>query len=414
MEPITQEEPVTTLPPAGCPAHNRRDDHDFDPQGPETFDSAHAQFRELRSKCPVARSQEFGGFWAVLGYPELLEVITDIDRFTTSKQNAIPKFAFTGVRPPLHLDPPEHMAYRRVINKFFTPPKMRAMEPRVRSGVRELLDPLVARGEANMALEYAQKLPAHVFADFFNLTVELSTEIKQVSGTYVDAIQVLDHETVKRLSGRLYEIAQLIIDERADGSYSPEEDLTAALIATEYEGGPLPDAMVLGCVRQLIVTGMVAPSVFIGNMFVHLARDPELQEFLRANPAKIPAAVEEFLRLYNPYRGMARTARQDTVVGGQEILQDDPIALVYTAANRDPRVFEDPDTFILDRDNIKDHISFGRGTHSCPGAPLARIMLIATLEEALSRAEFRLTGDPGMAKWAEWGTNFVPLEFIAL
>ncbi|WP_345600422.1 hypothetical protein, partial [Thermocatellispora tengchongensis] len=189
-----------------------------------------------------------------------LEVITDIDRFTTSKQNAIPKFAFTGVRPPLHLDPPEHMAYRRVINKFFTPPKMRAMEPRVRRSVRELLDPLVARGEANMALEYAQKLPAHVFADFFNLTVDLSTEIKQVSGTYVDAIQVLDHETVKKLSGRLYEIAQLIIDERADGSYSPEEDLTAALIATEYDGGPLPDAMVLGCVRQLIVTGMVMGS----------------------------------------------------------------------------------------------------------------------------------------------------------
>lgn len=400
--------------PESPAVRSRRADHDFDPQTPETFDSAHRQFRELRARCPVARSQEFGGFWAMLGYPELLEVITDISRFTTTKQNAIPAFAFTGVRPPLHLDPPEHMAYRRVINQFFTPPKMRAIEPKVRRCSTELLDPLIAAGEVDIALEYSQKLPAHVFAEFFNLSVELSSEIKRVSGTYVDAIQILDHDTVRGLSRELYRIAQEIIDERLNGTFSPEEDLTAALLATTYEGEPLPAAMVLGCVRQLIVTGMVAPSVFIGNMFVHLGRDQELQQFLRAHPDKIPAAVEEFLRLYNPYRGMARTARHDTVVGGQEIREDDPIALVYTAANRDPRVFDRPDEFVLDRPNIKDHISFGRGTHSCPGAPLARIMLSVTLEEALSRAEFSLTGSPGMAKWAEWGTRSVPLEFIGL
>jgi cytochrome P450 len=395
-------------------SHSRRDDHDFDPQVPETFDTAHTQFRELRNRCPVARSQEFGGFWAMLGYPELLEVITDISRFTTTKQNAIPSFAFTGVRPPLHLDPPEHMAYRRIINQFFTPPKMRAIEPKVRRCSTELLEPLVHKGKVDVALEYSQKLPAHVFAEFFNLSVELSSDIKRISGTYVDAIQVLDHDTVRRLSRELYDVAQAIIDDRTSGCYSPDEDLTAALLVGTHDGEPLPPPMILGCVRQLIVTGMVAPSVFIGNMFVHLGRDSELQSFLRANPDKIPSAVEEFLRLYNPYRGMARTARDTTTVGGQEILKDDPIALVYTAANRDPRVFERPDEFILDRSNIKDHISFGRGTHSCPGAPLARIMLTVTLEEALSRAEFLLTDSPGMAMWAEWGTRSVPLEFIGL
>lgn len=350
----------------------------------------------------------------MLGYPELLEVITGIDRFTTSRQNAVPSFAFTGVRPPLHLDPPEHLAYRRVINRYFTPTKMRAMEPKVRRCSQQLLEPLISQGETDIALQYAQKLPAHVFAEFFNLSVELSTEIKEVSGTYVDAIQVLDHDTVRSLSGRLYEIAQKIIDDRASGEYSVEDDLTAGLLHAEYEGQPLPDDMVLGCVRQLIVTGMVAPSVFIGNMFVHLGRDEDLQSQLRRRAEDIPAAVEEFLRLYNPYRGMARTARFDTSVGGQEIRQHDPIALVYTAANRDPRVFDDPDAFVLNRPNISDHISFGRGTHSCPGAPLARIMMRVTLEEALSRSEFRLTGSPGMAMWAEWGTNSVPLEFIAI
>lgn len=392
----------------------RRADHDFDPVDPhETFTSAHAEFAELRRGCPVARSQEYGGFWALLGYDEVLSVITDIEHFTTSKQNAIPKFAFTGVRPPLHLDPPEHMAYRRVINRFFTPPKMRAIAPRVRESAIELLDPLIDRGWADVCTAYAHKFPAHVFAHFFHLSVETSELIKQVSGTYVDAIQVLDHEVVRSLSGRLYEIAQSIIDDRIAVPRDPEEDLVAGLLAARYEGAPLPDAMVLGCVRQLIVTGMVAPSVFIGNMFVHLSRDQRLQAQLRDDPAAIPAAVEEFLRLYSPYRGMARTAREDVVLGGQLIRKDDPVALVYTSANRDESVFPDGDAFVLNRPNISQHLSFGRGTHSCPGAPLARIMMVVTLEETLRRsAGFTPAGEPEMAMWAEWGTRSVPLDFV--
>ncbi|HWU59933.1 MAG TPA: cytochrome P450 [Microbacteriaceae bacterium] len=392
----------------------RRADHDFDPvREGETFTSAHEEFHELRGRCPIARSQEYDGFWALLGYDEVLEVITDIEHFTTSKQNAIPKFAFTGVRPPLHLDPPDHTEYRRIINKAFTPPKMRALEPKVRASAIQLLDPLIDAGWVDVCKEYAQRFPAFVFADFFNLDVETSELIKSVTRTYVDAIQVLDHDVVKSLSGKLYEIAQTIIDDRKAGGYDPQDDLTAALIAARPGGDPLPPNLVLGCVRQLIVTGMVAPSVFIGNMFVHLSRDPELQDQLRADPSLIPAGVEEFLRLYSPYRGMARTAREDVMLSGQLIRKDDPVALVYTSANRDERVFEDGEKFVLNRPNISKHISFGRGTHSCPGAPLARMMMVITLEEVLARsASFTAAGDPEMAIWAEWGTRSVPVDFV--
>ncbi len=393
----------------------RRDDHDFDPVRPgESFTSAHEEFLQLRSRHGgIARSQEYDGFWAAVGYDEVLSVITDIEHFTTRKQNAIPKFAFTGVRPPLHLDPPEHTAYRRVINKFFTPPRMRELEPLVREAAVVLLDPLLEERWIDVCKQYAHKFPAHVFAHFFNLTTETSELIKRVSGTYVDAIQVLDHDTVKSLSGELYAIAQNIIDERRAGDYDPESDLTAGLLAAEHDGAPLPPDLVLGCVRQLIVTGMVAPSVFIGNMFVHLSHDRDLQDLLRGDPALIPAAVEELLRLYSPYRGMARTAREDVVLSGQLIRKDDPIALVYTSANRDEKVFPDGERFILNRENIQRHIAFGRGTHSCPGAPLARMMMRITLEEALARSSsWALTGEPEMAIWAEWGTRSVPLDFV--
>lgn len=280
--------------------------HDFDPRAPETFTSAHALYKDMRTHCPVAHSDTYdGGFWALFRYEDVKHVLEGRDLFTTSVQNTVPKFAFTGRRPPLHFDPPEHTAYWRVINRFFARDKMAALEPSVREHAVRLLQPLIEAGEGDVSVDYAQKFPAHVFAAFFNLPTGLAELIKEISAEYVAAIQVVDTDNVVRLSRRLYEIAQAVIDERRTHPTDPGQDLTSALMAAEYEGSPLPPDMVLGCVRQLLVTGMVAPSVFIGNMFVHLSGDPGLAGLLRADPSRIPAAVEEFLRLYGPYRGMA-------------------------------------------------------------------------------------------------------------
>nr|WP_138444295.1 cytochrome P450 [Sinomonas susongensis] len=386
----------------------------FDPLEPEEFDTAHTAYARVRGTCPVAHSQRYGGFWALFGYDDVSGVLSDPATFTTSVQNTVPRFAFTGRRPPLHFDPPEHSAYRRVINRFFTRAKMEAIAPTVRAIAATMMAELIGRGEFDVAVDYAQKFPAHVFAEFFHLDPALAETIKEISARYVAAIQVVDDENVVKLSRRLYEIGQLVIDERIAHPMDPAEDLTTALLEAEYEDKPLPRDMVLGCVRQLLVTGMVAPSVFIGCMFVHLARDRELQARLRSDPSLLPAAVEEFLRLYTPYRGMARTARRDVAFGDTVIREGEPIALVYMSANRDEKVFgDDAGEFRLDRENIKKHIAFGGGPHTCPGAPLARIMFQVTLEEALSRtSDFDLAGPIAMARWAEWGTNSVPLRVV--
>jgi cytochrome P450 len=385
---------------------------DFDPLAPETFGSAHAHYAQMRRTCPVAHSTTWGGFWSLFRYDDVVAVLGDPALYTTSIQNTVPKFAFTGRRPPLHFDPPEHTAYRRVINRFFTQEKMAAMEPVVRRNAVDVLQPLVEAATCDIAVDYAQKFPAFVFAEFFNLPRDLSVLIKQVSAEYVAAIQIVDDVNVKRLSRRLYEIAQAVIDERRRAPMEPADDLTTALMHAEYEGSPLPEALILGCVRQLIVTGMVAPSVFIGNMFVHLSQNPGLQAQLRADPSLVPAALEEYLRLYSPYRGMARTPRADATFNGRIILGGEPIALVYTSANRDESVFENGEEFVLNRANIRRHIAFGAGPHACPGAPLARMMFRITLEEALARTTgFSVAGEIKMAVWAEWGTNSVPLRF---
>lgn len=387
--------------------------HDFDPTVEETFTSAHEEYKELRAKCPVAHSHAYKGFWALFKYEDVVNVLKDYRTFTTSVQNTVPKFAFTGRRPPLHLDPPEHTPYRRIINRFFTNEKMKKLAPVVRQNAIDLMQPLIEKGEFNFSTEFAHKYPAYVFAEFFNVPKELSLTIKEVSAAYVKAIQEMNDEVVKKLSRKLYDIAQMIIDERKNKPMDPDEDLTTALLVAQEKGELLQEDLVLGCVRQLLVTGMVAPSVFLGSMFAHLAMNEDIQEQLRQDLSLIPAAIEEYLRLLTPYRGMARTPKRDVIIGGRLIKKDEPIALVYTSANRDESVFPDPDRFILNRPNINKHIAFGLGPHQCPGAPLARMMFSYTLEEFLKRTKkFTLNGTIKMTKWAEWGVLSLPLRVI--
>lgn len=393
---------------------DKRHDDDFVPREPETFTSAHETYKEMRSQCPIAHSNEWGGFWALSRYEDVVNVLKDYNTYTTSVQNVVPKVAFTGRRPPLHLDPPEHTIYRRIINQFFTKEKMARIEPLVQKDTEGLVRPLVGAGEIEIATEYAHKIPAYVFAHFFNLPVELSSRIKEVSTSYVKAIMEFDdQEKVKRLSMGLYDIARDVISQRKEKPMSPDADLTSALLEAEYEGAPLSDDMILGCVRALLVAGMIAPSVLISSIFVHMAKHPDIQEQLRSDLSLIPAAVEEYLRLLTPYRGMSRTAKHDVVIHGQLIRKDEPIALNYASANRDETVFPDGDSFILNRPNIDRHIVFGEGPHKCPAGPLARMMVRYSIEEALKRTKrIELSGEVKMTVWAEWGVLSAPMELI--
>ena len=189
----------------------------------------------------------------------------------------------------------------------------------------------------------------------------------------------------------------------------PADDPASGLLATG-----LPEDMLLGTIRQFIVVGMIAPSVFIGSMVIHLAEHEDVQQQLRADPTLIPAAVDEYLRLLTPYRGFARTTTRDVEIRDRVIPKDAPVAVVFASANRDEDVFPEPDRFVLDRPNIRRHVAFGLGPHRCAGAPLGTLMLRLTLDELLGRtSRIEVTGEPVMTRWPEWGTLSVPVRLAA-
>lgn len=385
---------------------------DFNPLEPETFDSPQDVYRRLRSECPVAHTDAMGGFWALTKYADVANAAADSGLFITSKQNVVPKVATTGRRPPLHLDPPEHTPYRRAIAPLLTARKLSRLKPLIHDICAELLDPMVAEGGGDICGEFSSRMPVRVFAHWMNLPLD---EVQRLSGwgrQFNVAVQSADKVATKESSDALYAMARELVADRKARPLDPKIDVTSALLAARHHGKPLPEELIVGTIRQVLVVGIIAPTVLIGSICVHLSRDRKLQDRLRAHPSLIPAAVEEFLRLYTPYRGFARTAVRDVTICGRTIPAGEAIALVYASANRDEEVFENSETFKLNRPNIKDSLAFGRGTHNCPGAALARLELIIGLEEILSRTNgFEICGEIVPTLMPEIGALHVPLKF---
>jgi cytochrome P450 len=383
---------------------------DFTVPDTEDFDSPHALFADLRGRCPVAWSNEMGGFWAVTKHEDICKVLTDWETFTTTVQNVVPRVATTQRRPPLHLDPPGNIPYRNAIIRFLTPNRIETWKPVLEQMVGRFLKPYVAKGGGDICADFSFVLPIALLAEFFRLSPKDAEDIRRIGAEFNMALQRQDFDTLRDRSDALYAIAAGLIADRQENPQDPAIDPVSNLLATTVDGVPLPPDKVLGALRQFLLVGIIAPTTFIGSMAVHLARHPEHHAELTADPSLVPKALEELLRLYTPYRGFARTARHDTELGGRQIKAGDPLAVVFTSGNRDEAVFPDPNAYRLDRP-APDLVTFGRGAHMCPGAPLARVLLEEVLRQIVTRTKrLELVGEIEMTRWPEYGPLAVPLR----
>jgi cytochrome P450 len=385
---------------------------DFDATAPETFDSVHGVFADLRARCPVAHSSAFDGFWAVTRYEDIYDILMQPETYITSVRNVVPGSSTTGRRPPLHLDPPDHTPYRKAIDRALGAARVAGIENTTRGIARSLMRKFVAMREADFIEHFSSPLPAAVFGEWLGLTPVQTDVLWRTARAYVKAWESFDKSSVAVAAAQLAEMAAEVIAERRREPRDPELDPTSSLLAArDNEGRPFPENLLAGCVRQVLVVGLVAPPILLGSIAVHLSRDPALQRQLRGEPALIPDAIEEFLRLYTPYRGFARSAKQEVELHGRRIRPGEPIALVYASANRDESVFPEPDQFRLHRPNIRQHLAFGRGPHMCAGIALARQELRIALEELLQQTRhFEVCGDLKMSGMPEVGPISVPLR----
>jgi cytochrome P450 len=358
-----------------------RTEPDWDPRDPSVLSDQRRAYDEMRARCPVAHSDFLG--WSLFAHRDVLEAVRDTVTFSSAtKRRAIPN----------GMDPPEHTVYRQLLDRYFTSERMAAFEPRSRQIAAVLLDPLLARGEAEFISEFAGPFPHQALCAFVGWPVADWNRVRGWTHGNQEAAFRQDREAGAVLAREFAAYVTEILDARRAGA-GPADDLMGELLATVVGGEPLSNEDIVSVLRTWTAGhGTVASA--IGIAVLHLASDLDLQERLRREPALIDRVIREILRADGPLVSNNRTATRQVEVAGETIRSGQRISLMWIAANRDPEVFPDPDRVCLDRE-AEDNLLFGAGIHRCLGEPLAMLNTRVALEEVLSatsRIELTSTG----------------------
>jgi cytochrome P450 len=332
------------------------------------------------------------------GYVELMEgMALSFDRVTTDHVlrnhqlfSSRVEMGLGNVRPliPLHVDPPLHAKYRKLLDPLFAPRRMDAQESDITRRVNGFIDAFIDRRECNFSEEFAEVLPSSVFLGLMGLPEEeLHMFIHLRDGILhpdiIDPDAALDPEArrqVQDATGReIYEYFGGVI---ADRQQSPRDDVISGFLAAEIDGDRLTTDEILDILFLFLIAGLDTVSDSLTCFYAFLAQHPEHRQRIVDDPAVIPSAVEELLRWESPVpAGVPRVATEDTQLPhGQLVPKGTAIMVSYGAANVDPAMFVDSTDVRLDREENR-HIAFGGGVHRCLGSHLARRELRVTLRE---------------------------------
>ncbi|MDQ1380611.1 MAG: hypothetical protein QOJ71_1330 [Actinomycetota bacterium] len=373
----------------------------FDP-----FDAARSRdawdiLRELRTEGPVATIA--GGLRYVTRHAEARGVLRDTATFSNASGMKAP-----GVDIPLEdrllgeLDPPRHTAVRRVMVTAMTPKVVHAAEPFVTATAEALLQSLPA-DRFDLVASYTGVLPNRVTMYLLGFdpadSDQLARWAKELMESTFPALNRTERgvgfaaafpEFAGYIDARIAErTAQLDAGENRD-------DVLARLVRLEVDDGPLPPEQLRALVRNLITGGLTTTTQLLGNLLFEIITRPDVERAIRADRALLGTAIEESLRLTPPVLFLARGCVRDTEIAGCPVQPGERVLIGAASANRDERVFELADEFQIDRANADQHLTFGYGTHVCPGATLARAVARIGVNAVLDHfGEGDLTLEPG-------------------
>ncbi len=371
-----------------------------------------------RDKCPVAHSDLHGGSWLPVRYEDVQATARDIEHFPSGHGISVvgpdegeedEDSMLPGGVPPIDADPPLHTWTRRLILPSMAPKAVKSYEAGTRELCQRLIAGFIADGKADAAADYAQQIPVRVIGALLGVSEDKSDDFV----SWVRGILEYAYDKDRRKEA-VMATASFLLEEIAKRKETPTEDLISELINSEVEGEPVDEMFVLGEAFLLMVAGIDTTWSAIGAAMYHFAANPVDRRRMVEDPDVWPLAIEEILRFYAPVT-MARVAEEGAEINGCPIPEGDRVLMSFPAANRDPDVFEDADTFIIDRAKNR-HLAFGVGIHRCAGSNLARMEVRLALEEWFKAIpEFELA-DPESVTWAGGqvrGPRSIPVVFPA-
>lgn len=285
------------------------------------------------------------------------------------------------------MDPPGHTRQRTLMMKTFTPRMLESFRPTVQKLVDELIDQRLAEGKMDLVADLAYPLPSNVILDLLSIPRSGRPYIKASSeaiNEFVSTLLFNGPDVWPRLAGIFAEVKAYLKGLIAERRQHPGEDLLTKMVLAEENGDMLSEDEIVIATNFLLFAGHETTANLIGVGMYHLLQNPEQMEQLRADPAKIPAGVEELLRYVSPVHMLARQTLQEVTIRGVTIPQNGSIYLCVGAANRDAEKFPDPEKLDINRPPTRS-LGFGHGIHYCLGAALARMESQVAFETILRR-----------------------------
>jgi cytochrome P450 len=357
---------------------------EWDPLAPEALSDQRGVYDDLRGRCPVAHSDLLG--WSVLRHNDVLTVLNDhlTYRNHVSQHLSVPN----------GMDPPEHTPFRRLVEPYFAPEPMARFEP----VCDRIAADLIATTPRGRPIEVMDSL-GHEFAvrvqcAFMGWPPDLHEPLREWVREQHRATLAEDREALAASARRFDAVVHEVLDERRKTGTDGPDDPTSQLLGESMNGRHLTDAEIVSIIRNWTVGELATIAASVGIIVAYLAHHPDIEALLRADRSAIAAAVDEILRIDAPLIANRRVTAHPATIAGTPLPSGAKVTVMWASANRDERVFDDPDEFRLDRDPTS-NLLYGAGIHVCPGAPLARLELQSFLTAFLDGTQgVRPVSDP--------------------
>ena len=370
---------------------------EYNPLDPRVRNDPYPYYAALRRDAPVYRVPGLG-LWAVSRHEDVLTILRRPDLFSQAAMGAAVRrgadFAPAerqheapdpNAASVIGSDPPEHTRLRNIVNRGFTPRRIAALEGRVREIASRLAERFISAGECDVVADYAVPLPVTVIAELLGVDPDRQEDFKRWSDAMIRAaFDSPSEEEGAHITQCLVEVndyLETVMDARRE---CPAEDLVSTLVHAEAVDGTLTSDELKIFVFTLLAAGNVTTTNLVANATRALVEHPAELAKVTGAPSLIPSLVEEALRYDAPVQWLLRTASRDVELAGVTIPAGSIVAPLFASANRDERVFAEPDRFDVTR-GPRDHVAFGHGIHFCLGAALARLEARVAFETLLPR-----------------------------
>ncbi|QCT96907.1 cytochrome P450 [Stutzerimonas degradans] len=347
---------------------------DWDPRSEAVLKDQMATYDDMRRRCPLATSRY--GYTSLFRHADIMHVLTDHETYS----NAVSRFPSV----PNGMDPPEHTAYRRLIEPYFEPLQMEAFAPVCREVAVRLVQALPEQARVELMADFAQIFALQIQCAWLGWPVELHEPLRLWTLKNQAATLARDEAAMSAVALEFDGYIKDLLTARRNAGTAAPDDVTTRLLRDHALGRPLTDDEIVSILRNWTVGELGTIAASIGIVVHYLAGHAALQQQLREQPPLLPAAIDEILRIHAPLVMNRRVTTRQVSLGGRTLAAGTRLALIWASANRDEAVFGDPDAFRLDRDPQL-NLLYGAGIHVCPGAPLARLELRIVMEELLER-----------------------------